>query len=245
MVIGGAIVQTGFHKSLLIAAGGVLLFAASVFGQQKDVPRFDAFVGYSFLNSPHIGLFENGMAAQMGFRPKRWLSFGIDYTVAQGNLTLTPDMLPDDLHNQLATQLGGAMKAGLIPASYVLAVPAHSVTQTFAVGPQLAYRRMTHATIFFRPLFAGAMREVAKPHPLDPIALAVANELAPSGRKTDIAPFVGFGGGFDIIINRTLSFRTQADLVYDHLFNDLLKDGRFTVRFAIGPAFNFGGNIAK
>jgi hypothetical protein len=37
--------------------------------------------------------------------------------------------------------------------------------------------------------------------------------------------------------------RTQADLVYDHLFNDLLKDGRWTVRFSVGPCFNFGKNI--
>jgi hypothetical protein len=31
--------------------------------------------------------------------------------------------------------------------------------------------------------------------------------------------------------------------VWDHLFNDLLKDGRWTTRFSIGPCFNFGGNI--
>jgi hypothetical protein len=31
--------------------------------------------------------------------------------------------------------------------------------------------------------------------------------------------------------------------VYDHLFNDVLKDGRWTVRFSIGPCFNFGRNI--
>lgn len=232
-------------RSLLVAAGVFLLFGALAFGQQTDVPRFDVYGGYAFLNSPHIGLFENGFAAQVGFRPKKWYSIGFDYTFAQGNLVLTPDMLPDALHTQLATQLGLAAKAGLIPANYVLTVPAHSVTQSFAVGPQLAYRGMTHATLFLRPVFAGAMREVATPHPTDPIALSVANELAPSGRKTDIAPFVGFGGGFDIIISRTVSFRTQADLVYDHLFNDLLKDGRFTVRFSVGPAFNFGKNIAK
>jgi hypothetical protein len=37
--------------------------------------------------------------------------------------------------------------------------------------------------------------------------------------------FIGFGGGFDIIFSKHFSWRTQADLVYDHLFNDLLKDG--------------------
>jgi len=238
-------VPTRISKRLLIAAGAILLFAALASGQQTDIPRFDSYVGYAFLNSPHIGLFENGVAVQVGIRPKRWYSLGFDYSISQGNLTLTPDMLPDALHTQLATQLGGAMKAGLIPPTYVLAVPAHSVSQTFAVGPQLAYRRMTKATLFLRPVFAGAIYEVAKPHPTDPIALSVANELAPSGRKKDVAPFIGFGGGFDILINRSFAWRTQADLVYDHLFNDLLRDGRFTVRFSTGPAFNFGKNIAK
>ena len=232
-------------KTLLTAAGVGLLLAASAMGQQTDVPRYDAYVGYAFLNSPHIGLFENGVAVQVGFRPKRWYSLGFDYTLAQGNLNLTPDMLPDALHQQLAGQLGQLVKAGVIPPTYSLMVPAHSLTQSFAVGPQLAYRGMTHATLFLRPLFAGAMRERATPHPADPVALGIAHALAPSGNKTDIAPFVGFGGGFDIIINRTLSLRTQADLVYDHLFNDLLRDGRFTVRFSVGPAFNFGKNIAK
>jgi len=27
------------------------------------------------------------------------------------------------------------------------------------------------------------------------------------------------------------------------LFSDLLKDGRFTTRFSVGPCFNFGRNI--
>ena len=33
--------------------------------------------------------------------------------------------------------------------------------------------------------------------------------------------------------------------VYYYLFSDMLKDGRFTVRFSTGPAFNFGPNIVK
>jgi hypothetical protein len=60
-----------------------------------------------------------------------------------------------------------------------------------------------------------------------------------------VAPFVGFGGGFDVLLTKHFGVRTQADLVYDHLFNDILRDGRFTTRFSIGPAFNFGKNIAK
>ena len=66
-----------------------------------------------------------------------------------------------------------------------------------------------------------------------------------SRTKTDNAGFIGFGGGFDVLFNKHFGWRTQADLVYDHLFADLLKDGRFTVRFSTGPCFNFGKNIVK
>ena len=236
--------MTSVLKGLLTAAGAGLLLTASAWGQQTDVPRFDAYVGYGFLNSPSIGLFENGVSMQVGIRPKRWYSLGFDYTIAKGTITLVPSMLPDGLRTQLGARLGQLVAAGVIPPTYSLSVPASSVTQTFAVGPQLAYRGMTHATLFLRPVFAGAIREAASPHPRDAIATSIANELAPSGKKTDVAPFIGFGGGFDIIFTRTISLRTQADLVYDHLFNDLLRDGRFTVRFSIGPAFNFGRNIA-
>jgi len=238
-------VPTVLFRSLMIVFVAVLLLAAPALGQQTDVTRFDGYVGYAFLDSPHIGLFENGFAMQVGFRPRRWYSVGFDYSLSQGNLNLTPNLLPTALQQQLGGQLGQLAAAGLIPPTYSLVVPAHSLTQTFAVGPQLAYRRMTHATLFFRPVFAGAIHETARPHPTDAIALGVANELAPTGKKVDTAPFIGFGGGFDILITHTFAWRTQADVVYDHLFNDLLKDGRFTVRFSTGPAFNFGPKIAK
>ncbi len=236
-------VNRAFKLSSAVLAAMLLPGVAAA--QQTDVSRFDAYVGYAFLNSPHIGLFENGLATQVGFRPARWYSVGFDYSLSQGNLTLTPDLLPTALQQQLAAGLGQLVAAGLLPPTYQLAVPAHSLTQTFAVGPQLAYRRMTHATLFFRPVFAGAIHESARPHPTDAVALGVANELAPTGVKHDTAPFIGFGGGFDVILNRSFSIRTQADFVYDHLFNDLLRDGRFTVRFSVGPAFNFGPRISK
>jgi hypothetical protein len=57
-------------------------------------------------------------------------------------------------------------------------------------------------------------------------------------------PFFGFGGGFDLLFGKHFAWRMQADLVRDHLFNDLLTNGRYTVRFSCGPAFNFGKSIA-
>jgi hypothetical protein len=232
-------------RTLLIIVPAALLLAASpVAGQQTYVSRFDAYAGYAFLDSPHVSLFENGFQMQVGVRPKPWYSLGFDYSISAGNLVITPDLLPTALQQQLSAQLAQLAAAKLLPAGYVLAVPAHSRTQTFAVGPQLAYRHFSHLTLFIRPSL-GAIHEVATPHPGDPIATAIAAQLAPAGKKTDWTGFYGFGGGFDILLSKHFAVRTQADLVYDHLFNDLLKDGRFTVRFSIGPCFNFGKNIAK
>jgi hypothetical protein len=223
----------------------LLLLPTPVFGQQTYVTRFDAFGGYAFLDSPHIGLFENGFATQGGVRVRKWLSLGVDYTLATGDLTLTPNLLTTALQQQLGAQLGGLVAKGIIPPTYSLSVAAHSKTQTFAAGPQLAYRHFKKTTLFLRPVFMGVIHETATPKATsDPIATAVIAELAPSGKKTDNVLFIGFGGGFDIVFSKHFSWRTQADLVYDHLFNDLLKDGRFTTRFSIGPAFNFGRNIA-
>jgi hypothetical protein len=101
-------------------------------------------------------------------------------------------------------------------------------------------------TLFVRPSI-GLILERGTPHanPADPIATAIVKQLVPSGVKTDNTPFYGFGGGADLIFSKHVALRVQSDLVYDHLFDDLLKDGRWTVRLSVGPCFNFGKNIAK
>lgn len=223
----------------------LLLTGLPSFGQQTYVSRYDAYVGYSFLNSPAIGLFEPGVAAQVGFRPKTWYSVGVDYTHGAGDLTLTPDLLTTKLQQELGAQFAQLVAAGVIPSTYQLRVRAHSTTNTVAVGPQLAYRHFPRLTLFLRPVFLGGIHESATPKPGDAIVNQVVKELAPSGKKTNTVMFLGFGGGFDVILNQHFSIRAQADLVYDHLFDDLLRNGRYTTRFSIGPAFNFGRNIAK
>jgi len=238
--IGNRSVQT-----IIITLGILFLLSTPLSAQQTYVTQYDAYIGYAFLDSPHIGLFENGFAAQFGFRPRTWYSFGFDYSFSQGPLTLTPDLLPTATQATLAALLGQLAAAHQLPPGYSLVIPADSTTQTFAVGPQLAYRHFQKLTLFLRPVFAGAIHEVATPRPGDPIATLVVSQLAPAGKKTDTAGFVGFGGGFDVIFSKHVSVRTQGDYVYDHLFNDLLRDGRWTVRFSVGPAFNFGKNIAK
>jgi hypothetical protein len=228
----------------VIALVALVMLALPLFGQQTYVTRYDVYTGYTYLNSPKVSLAEHGFHLQAGFRPKLWYSVGFDYSIANGDLTLTPDLLPTALQQQLAAQLGQLAAIGRLPAGYKLAVNSQSNTQTFEMGPQLAYRHFQHVTLFVRPGL-GAMREVATPKPADPIAAAIVAQLAPQGKKRDWTYFYGFGGGADFLFSKHFGLRVQADLVRDHLFNDIIRESRGTVRFSIGPCFNFGRNIVE
>jgi hypothetical protein len=210
--------------------------------QQAYVSRYDFYAGYAFLDSPHVSLFENGFQLQAAVRPKRWYSLGFDYSNTGGELNLTPSLLTTSVQDRLGTLLQQLAAAGRLPSGYSLVVPTHSRTQTFAMGPQLSYRGWAKITLFLRPSI-GAIYEVATPKPGDAIATAVVQQLAPTGKKTNWTPFYGVGGGADLTVTKHLGLRVQADLVRDHLFNDLLKDARLTVRFSAGPCFNFGRNV--
>ncbi|HXK04138.1 MAG TPA: hypothetical protein VMS37_17165 [Verrucomicrobiae bacterium] len=222
----------------------LILLATSALGQQTYVTRFDAFTGYTYLNSPHVGLAENGFHTQFGVRPWTWMSIGFDYSVSQGDLTLTPNLLLPSIQQTLGAVLAQLAAAGKLPPGYSLVVPASSTTQTFAGGPQFAYRHWKPVTLFIRPS-CGIIKETATPHPGDPIATLITQQLAPSGEKRDNVIFYGFGGGIDLLFSKHFAARIQADFVHDHLFSDLLTDSRNTVRFSIGPCFNFGKNIVK
>lgn len=227
----------------VVAAGACLLLtAACAFAQQEYVGKYDIYGGFGYLNSPKISLSENGFHTQAGMRMNRWLSLGFDYTVVTGDGALVPSLLPTSLQQTLGAQLGGLAAAGKLPPGYALKVPISSNTQTFSLGPQVSYRHFRQFTLFARPDL-GAIREVATPKPADPIASAILAQLAPSGKKQDWTYFYGFGGGIDVNITKKFSIRVQADFVRDHLFNDLLKDSRNTVRFAIGPGFQWGRNV--
>ena len=238
------------RRVIVFTLGILFLLSFPLSGQQSYVTRFVVYGGYGFLDSPKVNLFEHGFAAQIGVRPKTWLSLGFDYTYAAGDLKITPDQLLPALQTQLQTGIGLGIAAGKLPLptnyNYAgLYVPAHSTTNTFAVGPELVYRHFTRATIFVRPVYAGIIHETATPKPQDPVVAALVTGLITGPNKKDHVLFYGFGGGFDINFGHHFAWRTQADLVHDHLFNDLLKDARFTVRFSIGPCFNFGPNIVK
>lgn len=230
--------------SAITFAMALFFLASPMLAQQTYVTRYDAFAGYTYLNSPAVSLPENGAHFQVGVRVKTWVSLGFDFSVASGDLKLTPDLLPDATRASLATQLGALIAAGKIPANYSLVVPAHSDTQTYAAGPQFAWRRWKPITLFIRPSI-GLMHETAIPKPTDAISTAIVAQLAPEKEKKDLVIFWGFGGGADFNFTKHVALRVQADLVRDHLFKDLIKNSRGTVRFSFGPAFNFGKNIAE
>jgi hypothetical protein len=144
----------------------------------------------------------------------------------------------------LTQDLTPLVLAGVIPPTYSPSIPIHSQTQTFAAGPLLDWHRWNAASLFIRPSI-GAIREIATVHPGDPIVTAIAAQLAPGGQKLDWTPFYGFGGGVTIRVTDHLGLRLQADFVHDHLFSDLLRDGRNTVRLSVGPALQFGRNVAR
>jgi hypothetical protein len=234
----------GTQLRVLLPMLALLWLAAPAAAEQSYVSRFDLFAGYSFLDSPHVSLFENGFHFQAGVRPTTWYSLGFDYSISAGNLTLTPNLLTTTVQQELGGLFLQLAAAGQLPPGYSLALASHSRTQTITGGPQFAYRHFSKITLFVRPS-VGAILEVATPQPSDAIAKLVVAALAPSGKKTDTTVFYGGGGGVDLLFSKHVALRVQADLVYDHLFNDLLKDGRYTVRFSVGPCFNFGKNIRK
>jgi hypothetical protein len=221
-----------------------LLISLPVFCQQDYLGRFDVYGGFMYLESPHINLAERGFHLQAGFRPTRWYSLGFDYSISTGHTTLTPDLLTTSLQQSLGAQLARLVAAGVIPPTYALTVPIDSTTATFAAGPQFAWRRWPLVTLYIRPSF-GAIHETATPHALDPVSAAIIAQLAPSGEKKDWTPFYGVGGGFDVNFSKYTSIRVQVDFVHDHLFSDLLKDGRNSVRLSVGPAFQFGHNVGR
>jgi hypothetical protein len=240
-------------EGLMLLASALLPAVPSAFGQQQQqqpqqppaaeeqyVGRFLIYTGYMFLNSPKISLFEPGIHVQAGMRWSRHISVGFDYSHGTGNTSIGLSQATTALQNQLGTLL---TELGL-PANYPAVLPFSSVTQTFTAGPEFPYRRFKRFTPYIRPS-CGIINEVATAHPTDLITRYAVSLIAPSGKEEEWTAFYGFGGGIAFNVTKHFSLVVQADLVHDHLFPDLLKDGRNTVRFSVGPGFQFGKNVTK
>ena len=177
-------------------------------------------------------------------RWSRRISAGFDYSRATGSTTLTPNLATASLQTELNSYLDPLKAAGLLPANYIPNLPLGSVTQTITGGPQLVFRHFNRVTFFVRPSI-GLIHEEATGHPNDVFTKALLTVIAPAGYKTDTTLFYGVGGGTAFNLTKHFSLVVQADLVHDHLFNDLLKDGRNTLRVSFGPGFQFGHNVPR
>jgi hypothetical protein len=228
----------------------VLLFVVftslTVFSQQTYVSRFDAYGGYAFFETPSLNLLQNGFNGEFGVNVTKWLALGFDFSVFTGSNNITPSMLATSVQQQLASTIAAGIAAGVIPPGYRLTyVPSDSTTYTYSAGPQINFRQLKAVTFFVRPAL-GALHESATLNPTDPITKALVEGLVgPTFGKTDTVVFYGFGGGMDFNLSRHFALRTAADFVHYNMLSGLLNGGRNSVRFSIGPAFRFGGNIVK
>lgn len=237
MLVRSRIIRCAVLASLFLAP------VLSALAQQTEVGRFDAYAGFAGFETPELNLAQRGFHLQAGDNLRTWLALGFDYSNGSGHNSLTANLLKPSLQAELGAEIEALILEGVIPPNYQLIVPTNAFSQTFALGPQLVYRHFKPVTLFVRPSL-GAIRQRVTPRPTDPVATAIVTQLVPAGYKVDWQGFYGFGGGVDWNVDRHFSVRTQVDVVYWRLFNDLLANGTWTTRYAIGPAFHFGRNIA-
>jgi hypothetical protein len=241
-------------KKLLLAVL-LLSLSACAFAQQDYVGRYDAFAGFSFLDSPKLDLQQRGFNTQIGTNLRSWLAFGFDYSIQMGHASL----VPNDLKTPYANALNGLVlegKAGLIPgfptlpANYVLYAPFSATTQTFTLGPQLEYRHFKKATFFIHPSI-GAMHEKIDLHPHDAFTTYVAlPAIIKSGILSTLLPsdttyFYGLGGGGEYNATQHVHIRADVEFVHVYLYSGILADSRNSIRLSVGPTLNFGKNIMK
>ena len=212
---------------------GVLPAAAA---EPSYVARYDFYAGFAYLHTPILNLSTRGYHLQAAINTKSWLALGFDYSHSNGSLTLYPKYLPTDLRNQVDGILQFA------PPGYDPGLTTDVNTQTFAMGPALVFRKIKGMAFILHPSI-GAVREYAVPYPTDTLKNIIVSNVVPARKKLDWQGFYGIGGGIDFRVAKHMSIRLHTDFVWDHLFDDIIRDGRWTVRTSFGPAFHFGRDI--
>lgn len=231
-------------KKLLLAAM-LLTLSVCAFAQQDYVGRYDVFTGFSYLDSPKLNLQQRGFNTQIGVNLRRWLAFGVDYSIQEGRASL----VVRDLKPSLQATLNGL--AG--PAASLLSVPFDATTQTYTIGPQLTYRHMKKVTLFAHPSIGAIHENISLnaskgvPQPLASIIVAalVQSNILNSTKPNDTTYFYGLGGGADYNLTKHFHVRADVEFVHVFLYSDLLKDSRNSLRLSIGPTFSFGKNVRR
>lgn len=234
-------------KKLYVA---VLLLTLSVCAfAQKDkdyIGRYDIYAGYTYLGSPDVNLTQRGLNVQTGVNLRKWLAFGVDYSVEFGRGTLTAAKLKPALRSELEIMLTPTV-------ADALTVPFDATTQTFAAGPNIVFHPRKKLAAFVHPSL-GAIHENITINPQDSnnaqIATVVVNALQSQGtiktrKPNDTTYFYGLGGGFEYALTKHVHIRTDIEFVHVFLYESLLAESRNSVRISIGPTFNFGKNINR
>lgn len=221
------------NRIVCCLVGSVLITIPAV-SQQKDIPRYDLYTGFSDLNTPGLNnINQVGFNLQAGVNLSAWTALGFDYSFQNGSGSLTPSLTSVTLQRQLAAEL---------PPGYHLSLPFRATTQSFAGGGQLVIRHYPKATFYVRPVLA-AFHINAVPYPGDPVATAVSAQLAPDGRLADWFGGYGAGGGAEFSVSHWLSARVQFDAGWNHPLSNILEHGSVSYRYSVGPAFHFGPKL--
>jgi Outer membrane protein beta-barrel domain len=211
------------------------VLSCAAYAQQDFVSRYEAFAGYTYFTAPSFNLVQRGYNLEFGVNLNSWLTFGGDYSWFEGHSDIT------------VSELTNSVKAQLVPLLPLLGpnpvLPFDSTTYTFTVGPQFNYRRIKWMTLFVRPVLVGLHESATLKATSPALALAI-QALAPGGKKTDLQPAYGVGGGIDLGLGRHLGLHITADYVHVKLFSNLLAEARNGVRVSVGPNFKFGRNVA-
>jgi hypothetical protein len=207
--------------------------AAMAQDAQEYVPRYQAYAGYAYVNTPKLALVQRGFDVEFGVNVRRWLTLGADYSYFDGH----SDIFPQDLTTAIQLQL-----AHVIPPGTVVFLPFDSVSYTFTAGPQFNYRGAKWATFFARPA-VGGFHETATLKPNTPLTTLLVAQLVPTGKKSELVLFYGFGGGFEIAPDKHFGVQFTADYVHVNLFEGFLASGRNALRLTVGPTFRFGRNV--
>jgi len=254
----------------LFLATMLLALSACSFAQQDYVARYDVYTGYSYLGSPDVNLSQRGFNTQIGVNLRRWLAFGVDYSVQFGKGTLLPRELKPayntELSDLVAAGAAGQLAGFGFPAAYFtnyrLYAPFDATTQTYTIGPQINIRHFKKVTFFVHPSIGAIHENIAIQSHNDPFvsgvvipallaqqpvagALGITQPVLKTLRPNDTTYFYGFGGGWDYNMTKHFHLRSDIEFVHVDLYSSLLANSRNSVRLSVGPTFSFGKNVTR
>jgi opacity protein-like surface antigen len=249
----------GVMKTRLSLLALVILVIAVVAVQpasaQQYVQKWDAYGGYTYLNTPTNSMSQYGYNLSFGRNINNWLALGADFSNFRGSGA------QGATGTELAAKLPAAALAGLppslIPALPLIgvSVPVNLNTSTFAAGTQFQIRKTKWVTPFARP-FLGLFHAKAQGDPLKITAttlppgvtaatltavLASIPQATLNQALTQDATVMGYGvgGGVDLNLSKPIGVRVALDYIRTPLFGARQNN----IRFGFGLIYRFGGEI--